>query len=376
MAAGDRYLILSDMHFGTSESQINEQAPRDGLMAYMVDNAPWKEIVFTGDLLDVNLSTFRLALEGGQHQDEAKPLFGFQQLLAELDQRMKAQSGAGLEDLADRWVYTPGNHDYKVWDILSTHVAFEDVLVRGAALSSFPGPLQAGSWSGLESFFGGLFRSFGIEERVLVEYPDHIIDLAGKGESTPASRLLLTHGHYLDKSQTLWNDIGERLGESVDVSELPKRRRALFIKTAQYQAVANAVSYTLRMRQVVSGAVGPQGLGSKLWRVVHWLSSLPLRLFFGAERRRGERLDYAQLRRIEVYVARFRGHSEPPRWFVFGHTHRQGEGITPKLRIRAINSGSCYPDEGAMITFAVIVSGENAAPLVHLRRVDGQGTVS
>lgn len=55
--ANNRYLVLSDMHFGTLESSVNDARFREAMIDYMVSRAPWEEIVFNGDLLDVNLST-------------------------------------------------------------------------------------------------------------------------------------------------------------------------------------------------------------------------------------------------------------------------------------------------------------------------------
>jgi UDP-2,3-diacylglucosamine pyrophosphatase LpxH len=374
--AAGRYLVLSDMHFGTPESKINDASCRDALVAHMVAQAPWKEIVLTGDLLDVNLATFKRAIEGGKFEDLKDPLFGFRELLTALDRRMRDRSGTGLAALAEAWVYTPGNHDYKVWDMLSTHVAFEEVLKSGSSLSSYPSPLQSYRWSGLASFFGGLFQPFGVHDRVAVEYPDHVVEfsIAG-GREVEKARMVLTHGHYLDKSQTLWSDLNARLGPELEPEALAEAIRDVFIKTAQYQALANAVSYTLSTRQLVSGAVGPGGWGSRLEKFLHWLRGLPLRLLFGAEKRRGEPLSADQLERIETYLTRFRGYGEVPRWFVFGHTHRQAQGQTPNLRVQAYNAGSCYPEGDKMITFAEIEVGATGAPEVRLRWVDGNGEV-
>jgi hypothetical protein len=249
--AAGRYLVLSDMHFGTPESKINDAACRDALVAHLAAQAPWKEIVLTGDLLDVNLATFKRAIEGGKFEDLEDPLFGFREFLGALDRRMRDRSGTGLAGLAEAWVYTPGNHDYKVWDLLSTRVAFEDVLTSGATLASFPSPLQSHRWTGLASFFGGLFQPFGVHERVSVEYPDHVVEFAiAGGQGIEKARMVLTHGHYLDRSQTLGNDLNDRLGRELDPEALALAVRTVFIKTAQYQSLANAVSYTLSARQL------------------------------------------------------------------------------------------------------------------------------
>ena len=39
-----------------------------------------------------------------------------------------------MKDVANAWVYVPGNHDYKIWDMLSARVVCEDVLGQGKHL--------------------------------------------------------------------------------------------------------------------------------------------------------------------------------------------------------------------------------------------------
>ena len=84
-----RYLVLSDMHFGTPESSINDIRFNSALIKYMVSRAPWEEIVLIGDLLDINLSTFTRSIEGTTGEGQDKPLFGFQKFIEALDSLMK-----------------------------------------------------------------------------------------------------------------------------------------------------------------------------------------------------------------------------------------------------------------------------------------------
>src|SRR5689334_20484734 len=107
------------MHFGATQSSINSDELRRALVAHIAEAAPWTEIVFTGDLLDANLSTFLRAIEGHAGNGAAE-VVGFRRFIEELDATMHATGRGGLASLAGRWVYVPGNHDYKVWDLLAT----------------------------------------------------------------------------------------------------------------------------------------------------------------------------------------------------------------------------------------------------------------
>ena len=59
---------------------------------------------------------------------------------------------------------------------------------------------------------------------------------------------------------------------------------------------------------------------------------------------------------------------------MFGHTHRQGRGTSPRRGIEVFNVGSCYPDRGLPITFLEIEAGVDG-PAVTLMCVDGGATV-
>src|SRR5216684_3852522 len=96
-----RFLVLSDMHFGTPESSINDARYNEALVAHIVARGPWKEIIFTGDLLDVNLSTLTRAIEGGTWPGLGVPLLGFRGFLEALDRKMRA-SERRIRDLARR----------------------------------------------------------------------------------------------------------------------------------------------------------------------------------------------------------------------------------------------------------------------------------
>lgn len=366
-----RYLVLSDVHFGTPESSINDARFHSALTDYIASRAPWEEIVFTGDLLDVNLSTLTRAIEGGIWEDLSAPLFGFRQFVQELDTRMRREtSDKGLKDLAKKWIYLPGNHDYKIWDMLSTKVVCEDVLATGKQMGSVPTPLLTRKWIGDESFFAGIFRPYDTQNQVIVEYPNHEILFVQEQE-----KMVLTHGHYLDAKQTRFNDLSEHFHNITTPEETKKTLRRIFIETAQYQTVANAVSFTKNTRGLVNVLVGPDALGNKIKKLFNQIGGRLLTVFFPTESTKGKQLSSEQLLNIEYYLERFCGYEKPPRWFVFGHTHRQDSGKTNRLGVEVYNAGSCCLDRKMPMTFLEIEAGIGGKPDVYLMCVSHEGNV-
>lgn len=347
----DKYLVLSDMHFGTRESSVNNPDYLNPLIDHIASNAPWKEIVLTGDLIDLNLATFTLSIEG----DEG--LTGFRKFLSLLHENKG--------HISDNWVYTPGNHDYKLWDMLSAKYSCMDVLAAGNPMKTVPTPLMKAQWDGAESFFSGIFSEFGWQGRVKVSYPNHTIRFGGGNQF-----MLLTHGHYLDKSQTRFVDIEEHF-KGLTGDELIKARRSFFIWAAQYQTLANAVSYTHGTRTFIGSIFGPEGLTEKIEQLKEWILSK----LYSVTGRRGEVISSETLEKIAVYLQYFCDYrtEDFPAWFVFGHTHRQdfreGKGL------KVFNAGSCYPEDGKMITFIQIETDEKGLPLLELRHINKTGKV-
>jgi len=366
-----RYLVLSDMHFGTSESSINNDGFNYSLIQYMISRAPWKEIIFIGDLLDVNLSTLTGAIEGSPGVGQGKPLRGFRKFIGDLDTRMKhLVPNKGLKDLTGKWYYVPGNHDYKIWDMLSSAVVCTDVLSSGKPLGAVPTPLMQYKWTDADSFIAGMFQPYGVQHHVVVEYPNHEI-LFGQEQEM----MVLTHGHYLDSSQTGFNNLTDSFRNLTAAVEIRKAKRRIFIETAQYQTVANAVSFTMFWRGLVNSAVGPGAVWSKIKKMCNQFGGILLSLFFSSEGIKGKQISSEQLLNIECYLEKFCEYSKTPRWFIFGHTHRQDKGKTDRLKVDVYNAGSCYLDRDMPITFIEIEIDAVGQPRIQLMCVDGDGTV-
>jgi UDP-2,3-diacylglucosamine pyrophosphatase LpxH len=369
MTDGKRILVLSDAHFGTAESSINTPAYASALVEHIARGAPWEEIVLTGDLLDVNLSTFTESIEGGEYPDAPIRLFGFRQFVDALHASMHGRDPSkGLADVAGRWVYVPGNHDYKIWDMLATKVVCEDVLRDGRPMGAVATPLRRHTWRGLESFFAGIFKRYGAHDRVVVTYPNHEAVIAGE-------LAVFTHGHYLDRSQTWRNDLHTEIAAATSAEDRARRIRRIFIETAQYQTAANAASFTKSTRRFFHALFGPEGIASTSDKVLVALGAWILRLLFLGEAPRGRRISDELLLNIESYLTHFCELPKMPAWFVFGHTHRQDAARTPNLDIEVYNAGSFYPDRGMPMTFLEIDAPPVAAPSFRLMCVNGSGAV-
>ncbi len=89
----------------------------------------------------------------------------------------------------------------------------------------------------------------------------------------------------------------------------------------------------------------------------------------------GHELSPKMLANVDYYVEQFCRCSPLPRWFAFGHTHRQGAGTSPRHGIKVFNVGSCYVDQNRPITFLEIEAGAGGSPVFRLMCVDAKGTI-
>ncbi len=364
-SAPAKYLVLSDVHFGTKESSINRKAVSDGVTEYLLSHGPYKEIIFTGDLLDVNLSTFTKSIEGG------RGLFGFRSFLEGLDK------DRSIGELAGQWIYLPGNHDYKIWDMLSTQVVCVDVLAAGERMGSVESPHEEDAWANGASFISGIFPE-PARPKVTVKYPDHEV----KG---PSWTMLFTHGHYLDEKQTLFNRLEDKFEKAKDEKAILGARKKIFIETAQYQTVANAVSFTRTTRDLVDDLVGPGNIASRIRKLIPAVGFNLVKLLFPLEEMKGKKIYRERLRAIEAYIKYFRGYDSPPDYFIFGHTHVQHASNTRLLPtdsriykdrdIKVYNAGAFYERAGKPATFIEIEVGADGEVKVRPMYCDGSGAV-
>jgi len=355
----NKYLVLSDLHFGTNQTSMNNQAVVKGLEEYIENNGPWESVIFSGDLLDLNLSIFKYSIEGRKKNEPA--ICGFRDFITGLYKHVvKPASKLSVAN----WVYIPGNHDYAIWNMLSTKEMCMDVLARGESLK--PGPKMEGKWKGNEAFISGIFPQE-VREKVSIEYPDYVIPFGNNN-----GKIIVTHGHYLDFKQTFFNNLDKLTKEE----EIKEKVRSIFIETAQYQTLAQAVSYTPGKRTIFDHLFGPNNPLAILEYVAHNIFNAPLR---------GKPIDEDLLRAIEIYLGRFRNYAPLPDYFIFGHTHSPGKASTGKIKkgrlydtkdINIFNAGSFFPGNGIAGSFVTIETTDDNEPVIEIWSIDKNGNIA
>ncbi len=71
-------VIFSDLHFGDSTCSLRLKPVTDGLKKLLSENGPIDEIIFAGDILDANISSLTVAIEGKERAKWPKQI-GFRQ---------------------------------------------------------------------------------------------------------------------------------------------------------------------------------------------------------------------------------------------------------------------------------------------------------
>jgi UDP-2,3-diacylglucosamine pyrophosphatase LpxH len=354
----ERHLVLSDMHFGVNEVSLNNPRVVDVLCQYISDNRPWKTIIFSGDLLDLNLATLTMAVEG---EDSTKShVQGFRDFVA------KTVKQLGNASAVENWIYIPGNHDYWVWNTLSTQIVCLAVLACGNHLGTVPTPLMEYKWQGKDTFISGIFPT-SVQDRVIVEYPDHIINYHG-------GNIVITHGHYLDVAQTELQDLCKSFKDGKGHKEAVRR---IFIETAQYQEVAHAVSFESRTRRFVDLFFGPGNIRDKVTKFFKTLFKDASNVLISSMRNKP--IDAKQLLFIEYYLKCFRNITNtPPTDFIFGHTHKQARASTKDIpaeeklytdEIKIYNAGAFFPEDETLSTFLTVEITPGQKPNVTLLNI-------
>lgn len=338
-------IIFSDLHFGDPLCSLRRKVVTQSVRSFLQRLRRIDEIILAGDILDANISSLTRAIEGLKGTGEWPKQIGFRAWLSYL-----------LEDnLVDvrRIIYIPGNHDYIIWNILSTDKVFVQPISQGSVPTDLP--LVEATFS--RPFIRGIAPQR-MRDKFEVTYPDHEFDLGGRS-------VLVTHGHYLDYQQTLLKNLDELVQR--EGGNVARAVRKFFIGTAQYQAVANAVSYLKGTREFVDTA--HKSLGGLID-------------IFG--KIRNQPINDKMLRAIEMYLYYFR--KKRPDVFIFGHTHEPGRKNTNKIAsdnrliqkdIDIWNDGSFIEDKaaGRAGSFIVTNDGPGSAESIKLYEVDLQGNV-
>jgi UDP-2,3-diacylglucosamine pyrophosphatase LpxH len=340
-------LIFSDLHFGDPCCTLYEQTVAEGLKSFLTELGPIEELILAGDVLDGNISSLTTAIWGRKGAGSWPEQIGFQGWLDHLlaDKTVKV----------DRIIYVPGNHDYIVWNILSTDRAFVEPISKGEIPTDLP--LTAAVFP--QPFIRGV-APLDFRNRFIVVYPDYSFDL-------PDRKVLVTHGHYLDDKQTLFKDLEKLIRQEKGNTE--KAVRDFFIRTAQYQAVASAVSYVK----------GTRGAVDKIHKGISRICDI-----FGSTR--NQPIDAEMLKAMDMYLCYFRHQS--PDIFVFGHTHEAGHVNTFDFDNKAgdwlLGKAVDVWNDGAFLKSSVkeragtfvVADDDNGLKPVRLYQVDLHGAVT
>lgn len=194
------------------------------------------------------------------------------------------------------------------------------------------------------------------QDKFIVSYPDYEYKAGGKS-------YLVTHGHYLDDSQTLFESL-EELVEKENGNK-SKAIKNFFKRTAEYQAVANAISFMQDQRDFVDDVFTI--LGRVKGFLGHW---------------RDKRIDEEMKTAIILYLTYYRDKTLAtlPDHFIFGHTHQVSQSSTKhfdfdgkdrqlKRLLEICNDGSFMETKTIAGTF-VLNDSKNYANPVQLYKVN------
>ncbi|HPQ69004.1 MAG TPA: metallophosphoesterase [bacterium] len=343
-----KHLLISDPHFGGPECSLVDANLRRNVYQFWKDREPFDKVILLGDFIDVNYASFTEAIFGGR-SDEGTPHYAFAAWLDEFF----GEGKIGVTEMA----YLPGNHDYKVWDLLATEKNFMKPLAQGGEAFKKSNLLFEDRFD--DSFFEGVVPPT-LRKKFYIKYPDIEFEVKGK-------TVLATHGHYLCRIQTMGATM-PKMEAKYDDPETARRK--FFQSTARYQTVANAFSYQKEWR-------------TKLFSVINGFESF-WDFVTGKEGLRDRPIDDHQLRAMEEYLDLYRG--KKPDVFVFGHTHVPGRADTgssefdyrrliPEKNIHVWNTGHFLTKDDCHGSFIIVDDRADEGNEIQLFVVDEHGTV-
>jgi len=147
-------LIFLDLHFGDERCSLKRKAVANGLREFLRGIKHADELILAGDILDANISSLTLAIEGKKGSESWPNQLGFRDWLAFIFEGQKFK--------VDRIVYTPSNHDYIIWNIL----AFVQPISQGLVPTKIP--LMEGTFT--DPFIQGVAPKW-LRDSFIVVYP-------------------------------------------------------------------------------------------------------------------------------------------------------------------------------------------------------------
>ena len=332
-------IVFSDLHFGDPRSLLHNTSQLEKLLLIASQHRPIRRVVLLGDILDLQIGNWSLAIEGIPQGVGGRRTAGFRRFLNEL----VTQVGAKYIHLV------PGNHDYRVFDYLSVDRYLMARLATGKRLH--------GKLSFYRHFRKPFLRGVLASDQASFEvtYPHLELRLGDH-------RLVLGHGHYLDASQGLGID-AHRAFRNVnpkDTKAATKARQNFFRRVGLYQSIVDGGAVNYQVRQgVYRRAVGALHAVGKLGELTRGKA-------------RGRPIDRGLKQNILAYV-RFCCRGRKVDGFIFGHTHRAGEATIsrpPQQPLRVWNCGTFLREKGVKnrVGSFLLLQSKKDAPLQDLVR--------
>lgn len=330
-------IVFSDLHFGDPRSLLHSQSHFEKLLALAKQHRPIRRVVLLGDILDLQIGNWSLAVEGIPHGTSGRRSPGFRRFLNELVGQVEA-----------KYVhFVPGNHDYRVFDYLSVDRYLMARLATGKKLHGkvsfyrhFRKPFLRGVLTASEASFE-------------VTYPHLELRLGDH-------RVVLGHGHYLDASQGLGTDVHRafRGVNPKDTKAVTRARQNFFRRVGLYQSIVDGGAVNYQVRQgVYRRAVGALHAVGKLGDLTRGKA-------------RGRPIDRGLKQNILAYV-RYCCRGRNVDGFLFGHTHRAGEAKIsrpPQQPLRVWNCGTFLKEKGVKnrVGSFLLLQSKKATPLQNL----------
>jgi len=285
-----KIIVLSDLHFGVPETSLNDREVRRAVIEAIRSLLPVKRIILLGDIFDLNLARLGDSIDG--RSSGGAKVVGFRQFLKEC-------LSQGIKD--PQWIYIPGNHDYDTFDV----PARLDGMNRRFSKKTDEKIMY---WAP-RSWEGGNIAPQELRGNFQIQYPH-------RWEKFGSKYILLTHGHYLDPSQTM----GKKIGELDKQGGIPVDK--LFTMCAQYQSLTRAISYQGETIRFFGSLYGAWTSVSSIVEEIVKYGTMGL----WRHKALGTELQNAAL----SYVRNFGPIGKPqeaagmPDAMIFGHTHREG----------------------------------------------------
>lgn len=330
-------LVFSDLHFGDPRSRLHRTTTLEEIRGFARDHRPIRRLILLGDILDLQMANWSLAIEGIPERGSGHRSPGFRRFLNDVVRE------AHIHHVH----YVPGNHDYRVFDYLSVDRYLMAKLATGKRLD------------GRLNFYRTFRRPF---LRGLLEVENVGFDVVYPHlELRFGDRLfVLAHGHMLDASQGLGVDVRKALVkvDPKDEQAVARARHNFFRRVGLYQSIVDGGAVNQQVRH---------GLYRRAVQAVHAVATLGDITRSGA---RGRAIDRGLKLNILTYVSHC-CRARTVDAFVFGHTHRAGRTTIdrpPESPLHVWNCGTFLEEEqkkGPTGTF-LLVSGKKDVPVEEL----------